>query len=134
MDRIPSEKETLDSLLRRVQGGDLQDRPVASAFEKADADGVRIDLDAGQSREELLRGIHLKVRAELGRIRLPVREAIQLGPGSVVDLGKGADDPVDIYVNDLLVARGEVMVLNDSFCIRITEVFSQGATGQEATP
>ena len=79
----------------------------------------------GGSSTELLKGIHLKVRAELGRTRVQLKDALKLEAGSVVDLHKLVDDPIDLYVGDLLVARGEVLVLNDTFCIRITEVFSQ---------
>ena len=53
---------------------------------------------------------------------MQLSEALELGPGSVVDLEKLVDDPVDLFVNDLLVARGEIFLVNDCFCIRITEV------------
>jgi flagellar motor switch protein FliN/FliY len=53
-----------------------------------------------------------------------VEDVLQLGEGSVVELDKLAGDPVDVYANDRLVARGEVLVLNDSFCVRISEVLS----------
>jgi len=66
------------------------------------------------------------VKVELGRTRLFLKDALELGPGSLVDLEKLADDPVDLYVNDLLVARGEVLVVNDCFCVRVTEVLGAG--------
>lgn len=77
-------------------------------------------------REELLRAIQLKVRVELGRRRMPLKEALRLGPGSIVDLEKMAEDSVELYVGEALIARGEVIVVEDTFCIRITEVIPQG--------
>ena len=133
MDREPTtEKETLESLLRRVQGNPIQDRPASTAFEAVEGVDDKQEAVSHHPRTELLRSVRLKVRAELGRARLPLKDALQLGPGSIVDLEKFADDPVDLYVNDVLVARGEVLVINDSFCIRVTEVLSQGVGEEEA--
>jgi flagellar motor switch protein FliN/FliY len=93
------------------------------------------DLGAGTGHRhggsiELLRDVHLRVRIELGRTRMAVQEVLKLGEGSVVELDKLAGDPVDVYVNDRLVARGEVLVLNDSFCVRVSEIISPaGALG-----
>jgi flagellar motor switch protein FliN/FliY len=66
----------------------------------------------------------VSVRIELGRARLRIADVLGLEEESVVQLDRGADDPVDVYVNDRLVARGEVIVLNDRFAIRLTEVVS----------
>lgn len=76
----------------------------------------------------LLAGVNLNVKIELGRTRLLVEDVLRLGVGSVVELDKLAGDPVDVYVNDRHIARGEVLVLNDNFCVRISEVLSP--TGQ----
>ena len=73
---------------------------------------------------ELLRDVHLQVKVELGRGRMYLKDILRLGQGSVVELERLAGDPLDIYVNDKVIARGEVLVLNESFCIRITEVFN----------
>ena len=70
----------------------------------------------------LLSEISLEVRVELGRTRMPLGDALRLASGSVVDLERLVDEPVDLYVNDILVARGEIVVVNESFCVRITEV------------
>src|ERR1044072_2949937 len=53
-----------------------------------------------------------------------VEDVLKLGEGSVVELDKLAGDPVDVYVNERLVARGEVLVLNDNFCVRVTELLT----------
>ncbi len=72
----------------------------------------------------LLGDVALNVKIELGRTRMLVEDVLRLGDGSVVELDKLAGDPVDVYVNDRPVARGEVLVLNDNFCVRINEILS----------
>jgi flagellar motor switch protein FliN/FliY len=71
---------------------------------------------------DLLADVDLNVKVELGRSRLLVDEVLRLAPGSVVELDKLAGDPVDVFVNERLVARGEVLVLNENFCVRINEI------------
>lgn len=73
---------------------------------------------------DLVRDVSLKVKVELGRGKMLLQDVIRLTKGSVVELEKLAGDPLDIFVNNRLVARGEVLVLNDNFCIRITEILS----------
>jgi flagellar motor switch protein FliN/FliY len=81
------------------------------------ASGDRASLD-------LLRDVELDLRIELGRTHMYLEDVLQLRKGSVVPLDKLAGDPVDIFVNGRLVARGEVLVLNDNFCVRIAELIS----------
>jgi flagellar motor switch protein FliN/FliY len=71
---------------------------------------------------ELLGDVDLDVSVELGRSEMLVEDVLRLGDGSVVELDKLAGDPVDVHVNGRLVARGEVLVLNDNFCIRVSEI------------
>ena len=66
----------------------------------------------------------LELSVELGRTRMSIQELLSLGPGSVVELDKVAGEPLDILVNDRLVARGEAVVVNDKFGIRITDIVS----------
>ncbi len=69
-----------------------------------------------------LHDVELDIRIELGRTELLIDEVLKLRDGSVVPLDKLAGDPVDVIVNERLIARGEVLVLNDNFCVRITEI------------
>ena len=78
--------------------------------------------DAAASSIELLNDVELDVKVELGRSELSVEEILKLSEGSVVELDKLAGDPVDILVNEQLIARGEVLVVNDNFCVRINEI------------
>lgn len=71
---------------------------------------------------EMLGDVELDVVVELGRTEMLVEDVLRLTGGSVVELDKLAGDPVDVLVNQRLVARGEVLVLNDNFCIRISEI------------
>lgn len=83
-------------------------------------DGTRVD----GKRVTMLSDVNLNVRIELGRTHMLVEDVLKLDEGSVVELDKLAGDPVDVYVNNRLVARGEVLVLNDSFCVRVSDVVS----------
>lgn len=76
---------------------------------------------------DLLRDVELNVKIELGRSRMLIDDVLRLGEGSVVELDKLAGDPVDVFVNDRLVARGEVLVLNDNFCVRISDIVKEEA-------
>lgn len=78
------------------------------------------------SRRELdfILDIPLDVSAELGRTRLLINELLQLGQGSVVELNKLAGEPLEVYVNGKMVARGEAVVINEKFGIRLTDIIS----------
>jgi flagellar motor switch protein FliN/FliY len=73
---------------------------------------------------DLLRDVQLDLKIELGRTHMHLDEVLKLKKGAVVTLDKLAGDPVDIYVNGRLIARGEVLVLNDNFCVRVAELIA----------
>lgn len=74
---------------------------------------------------DLLLDVPLVVTVELGRARMPIREVLQLSPGSVIELDKLAGEPVDILVNEKPIARGEVVVIGESFGVRLTHIVNQ---------
>jgi flagellar motor switch protein FliN len=76
-------------------------------------------------RLDLLLDVPLDIAVELGRARMSIQDLLALGPGSVIELDKIAGEALDILVNDRLVARGEAVVVNDKFGIRITDIVSQ---------
>ena len=76
------------------------------------------------SRMKMVLDVPLKVTVELGRTKLLVNDIIQLGQGSVIELDKMAGEPMEIYVNDKLIAMGEVVVVNEKFGVRLTDVMS----------
>ena len=73
---------------------------------------------------DLIRDVELDLKIELGRTQMYLEDVLKLRKGSVVPLDKLAGDPVDIYVNGRLIARGEVLVLNDNFCVRVNELLA----------
>lgn len=75
-------------------------------------------------RLDLLLDVPLEVNVELGRTRMTIQDLLQLAPGSVIELDKVAGEPLDILVNGRLVARGEAVVVNDKFGVRITDIVS----------
>lgn len=84
---------------------------------------------------DLLSDVNLSVKIELGRTRMLVEDVLRLSEGAVVELDKLAGDPVDVFVNDRHIARGEVLVLNDNFCVRINEILTgpdNGSAGRRS--
>jgi flagellar motor switch protein FliN/FliY len=79
---------------------------------------------SGNQNLDFILDIPVVVTVELGRTRMLVNDLLQLGQGSVVELEKLAGEPVEIVVNDRLIARGEVVVVNDKFGVRLTDIIS----------
>jgi flagellar motor switch protein FliN/FliY len=80
--------------------------------------------DKGAMDINFILDIPLTLTVELGRSRLLINELLQLGQGSVIELTKLAGEPMDIYVNQRLIARGEVVVVNEKFGVRLTDIVS----------
>jgi flagellar motor switch protein FliN/FliY len=78
---------------------------------------------------DIVLDVKVKVTVQLGSCLLPMREVLELVPGSVVQLHQSANDPVGLYVNDRLVAYGEVVVVEDNFGIKITELVGSSRRG-----
>lgn len=88
------------------------------------------------SKLKMILDVPLKVSVELGRTKMLVNDLLQLGQGSVIELDKIAGEPMEILINDKLVAMGEVVVVNEKFGVRLTDVVSQFGLGdldKEAT-
>lgn len=79
---------------------------------------------AGLASIELLMDVMLKLSVELGRAQMTVRQVLDIQKGSVVELNRVAGEAVDVFVNERLIARGEVVVVDDKFGVRITELIS----------
>jgi flagellar motor switch protein FliN/FliY len=86
---------------------------------------LRSEKTAAAPRDiDFLLDIPLVVTAELGRTRMLISDLLKLGQGSVIELGKMAGEPVEILVNNKLLARGDVVVVNEKFGIRLTDIIS----------
>jgi flagellar motor switch protein FliN len=81
----------------------------------------------GQRGLELLHGVDMEVTVELGRTRMTVRDLLALSPGAVLELDRAAGSPADLLVNGRLIARGEVVVVDEDFGLRITEILDDAA-------
>lgn len=80
---------------------------------------------SGQNTMDLLLDVQLELSVELGRATIPVKDVLQLGPGSIVELNKMGGEPVDILVNGRPIARGEVVVVDENFGVRVTELVNR---------
>lgn len=100
-------------------GGDQGGGPGTGRLARTDFSKLKMILD-----------VPLKVSVELGRTKMLVNDLLQLGQGSVIELDKIAGEPMEILINDKLVAMGEVVVVNEKFGVRLTDVVSQFALGE----
>jgi flagellar motor switch protein FliN/FliY len=99
------------------------------AFGVAPATPARLQPGPRAAGLDLLRDVEMEVTAELGRTRMTVRELLSLTPGAVVELDRAAGSPADLLVNGTLIARGEVVVVDEEFGIRITEIVAAAEPG-----
>jgi len=82
------------------------------------------ELQEGLKNLELLLDIPLDVSIEVGRSKILIKDLLQMDEGYVIELGKGATEPLDVYVNSRLIARGEVVLVNEKLGLRLTDVVS----------
>jgi|GEM_PF-526871 len=101
------------------------DGPKAGGSAMEDSRISRTDF----SKLKMILDVPLKVSVELGRTKMLVNDLLQLGQGSVIELDKIAGEPMEILINDKLVAMGEVVVVNEKFGVRLTDVVSQFGLG-----
>ena len=113
-DSIKKEKEQT-SLASQAKVADIKDLTEDSKTPRHDSNRRELDF---------ILDIPLDVSAELGRTRLLINELLQLGQGSVVELNKLAGEPLEVYVNGKMVARGEAVVINEKFGVRLTDIIS----------
>ncbi|HVT14127.1 MAG TPA: flagellar motor switch protein FliN [Fimbriimonadaceae bacterium] len=108
----PSEPEEEEQAFPRLEeGGSTAATRAAQA--SADTEGLSLLMD-----------IPLEISVELGRVKMLVKDVVELGTGSIVEIDKAAGEPVDVMVNGRLVARGEVVVIEDNFGVRLTEILN----------
>lgn len=115
-------EELLNKAEKALESIDEQDPalPGVKNFQFEDFTGGKTDSDSVTL--DLMRDVQLDLTIELGRTHMKLEDVLRLKQGAVVPLDKLAGDPADIYANGRLVARGEVLVLNDNFCVRVAEL------------
>ncbi|MGP1346407.1 MAG: flagellar motor switch protein FliN [Phycisphaerales bacterium] len=130
--------EAVQAAIDDATGGGSRGSGGPRSGASGDAEPGRVELPVFEDRDddpeaqslELLSDVNLHVKIELGRTKMLIEDVLRLSAGSVVELDKLAGDPVDVFVNERLVARGEVLVLNDNFCVRVNEIIDAKAFSQ----
>lgn len=108
-----------DKLAAELEGGG------GGGGDAGDSDAKPTEGDGQKDRNlQLILDIPLRVTVELGRTKMAVNELLNLGQGSVIELNKLAGEPMEVFVNDKLIARGEAVVVNEKFGVRLTDIIS----------
>lgn len=115
--------EEAAAMTAAMDGGDTGGKAASGSGGGASFGGGGIP--GGKDRNlQLILDIPLRVTVELGRTKMPVSELLNLTQGSVIELSKLAGEPMEVLVNDKLIARGEAVVVNEKFGIRLTDIIS----------
>jgi flagellar motor switch protein FliN/FliY len=119
---LAGEEET--SVKRERDQAQLSAKSREASFKDLTQEAKVPRAESGRRDLDFILDIPLDVSAELGRTKLLINELLQLGQGSVIELNKLAGEPLEIYVNGKLVARGEAVVINEKFGVRLTDIIS----------
>lgn len=124
MDTFDAEKEMMEALAQEAaakeQNAAAKKQEVAA---NTNSQTPQLNTSHDQNLNRIL-DIPLMLSAQLGNTRMLIKDLLQLGPGSIVELDKLAGEPLEVLVNERLVARGEVVMVNEKFGIRLTDVIS----------
>ncbi|MGP0595070.1 flagellar motor switch protein FliN [Nitrospira sp. T9] len=124
MDTFDAEKEMMEALAQEAaakeQNAAAKKQEVAAS---TNSHTPQLNTSHDQNLNRIL-DIPLMLSAQLGNTRMLIKDLLQLGPGSIVELDKLAGEPLEVLVNERLVARGEVVMVNEKFGIRLTDVIS----------
>ena len=124
MDTFDAEKEMMEALAQEAaakeQNAAAKKQEVAAS---TSSHPPQLNTSHDQNLNRIL-DIPLVLSAQLGNTRMLIKDLLQLGPGSIVELDKLAGEPLEVLVNERLVARGEVVMVNEKFGIRLTDVIS----------
>lgn len=117
--------DELNDILGSFPGAAIAPPPPPAAA-AAPAPAARHFISAGDRENlDLVLDIRLLATARLGRIEMPLGDILNLGPGSILEIGHLVDEPIELLINDKLIARGDVVVVDEKFGLRITEIVSQ---------
>ncbi len=117
METFDAEKEMMEALAQEAAAKQAQPSPPVPVPVPSSTSSQETNLDR-------ILDIPLVLSAQLGSTRMLIKDLLQLGPGSIVELDKLAGEPLEVLVNERLVARGEVVMVNEKFGIRLTDVIS----------
>ncbi|MDX1497584.1 MAG: flagellar motor switch protein FliN [Salinisphaeraceae bacterium] len=127
-----TEETDMDNATNTAAGPTPEELAQAAAFENLQPDNNGAEQPTTAATEDshtdvnmdVILDVSVTLSMELGRARVPIRNLLQLNQGSVVELERMAGEPLDVYVNNTLIAHGEVVVVNDRFGVRLTDVVS----------
>ena len=120
-----SAKEDLEALEDVDEKGEADNVGEAGEAGEAGEEGEETDTPTGEKKSlDLILDIPLTVTVELGRNKMLINDLLQLGQGSVIELKKLVGEPLEVLVNQKLVARGETVVVNEKFGVRLTDIVS----------
>ncbi|QTH71069.1 flagellar motor switch protein FliN [Pseudoalteromonas xiamenensis] len=125
---MSDDQDTMDewaAALAEAEQADVGAEPeIAELEEFSEGSGTKLSADERRKLDTIL-DIPVTISMEVGRSKINIRNLLQLNQGSVVELDRVAGEPLDVLVNGTLIAHGEVVVVNDKFGIRLTDVISQ---------
>ncbi len=123
----PGQDKLAEEWARALDSGEeiQEGKPLGRPAEKANFEELRQSKSLGNTSDlDFILDIPLEVTVEMGRTKMLINDLLQLGQGSVIELNRLAGEPLDILVNNKLVARGEVVVVGEKFGIRLTDIVS----------
>lgn len=106
------------------ENADAIDKSAEGAGEETKLSPAQENRDGRDKNLALILDIPLRVTVEIGRTKMPVSDLLNLTQGSVIELNKLAGEPMEVLVNDKLIARGEAVVVNEKFGVRLTDIIS----------
>jgi flagellar motor switch protein FliN len=121
---MADDKDTMDEWAAAMAEAEGEDGAQAVDLEELQDEKSSITSDEKRKLDTIL-DIPVTISMEVGRAKISIRNLLQLNQGSVVELERVAGEPLDVLVNGTLIAHGEVVVVNDKFGIRLTDVISQ---------
>lgn len=126
LDTFDAEKEMMEALAQETAGKSESSVQTSGqpSVQTAAPPAVSESVGSQDSNLDRILDIPLVLSAQLGNTRMLIKDLLQLGPGSIVELDKLAGEPLEVLVNERLVARGEVVMVNEKFGIRLTDVIS----------
>ncbi|BDF95009.1 MULTISPECIES: flagellar motor switch protein FliN [Pseudoalteromonas] len=124
---MSDDQDTMDewaAALAEAEGSDNSDAPKVTELDELS--DTKHEMSGEEKRKlDTILDIPVTISMEVGRSKINIRNLLQLNQGSVVELDRVAGEPLDVLVNGTLIAHGEVVVVNDKFGIRLTDVISQ---------
>lgn len=113
-----------DALKEQEASENVESAQFEELESKNDSDPVKADMSPEDIKLDVILDVPVTVSMEIGRTQVNIRNLLQLNQGSVIELDRFAGEPMDVLVNGTLIAHGEVVVVNDKFGIRLTDVIS----------